>query len=227
MVNEKDIARLKQEQKKLAKKIVLADSISDVKTIAGCDIACTGNNIICVIVVMDLQTLKIRETKYFFDKIRFPHIDGLESYRDAKVLIETYHALELDPDILLIDGTGICHSAGIGLASHIGLSLDKCSIGVTKEFNVGKEENGTIFLKNRSVAKTLNTKELAKPIIISPGHKISLETSYDIIKSLIRDHKMPEPLHQAHKVANKIRRKLRNGGKVSVDEESGVGFAEA
>jgi len=204
-----DLSKLKEEQKKLARRVMLRDDFSKIQTVAGCDIAYTGNNIICAVVVMDYETLQVRETQTTVSRVQFPYIPGYLAYREAPISIETYHKLELDPDVFLVDGNGILHPRKMGLASALGLSLDKPAVGVAKNLLCGDVVDDTVYLDKEAVGKLIGTKEQAKPIYVSPGHKVGLRTSMEVVKKTLREHKMPEPLHEAHKLANKIRRKLK------------------
>jgi len=204
-----DLSKLDREQLRLAKKVVLRNDFEDIKTIAGCDITYTNNKIVCAIVVMDYPSLKIREAITTDGTARFPYIPGLVAYREAPFIIESYHKLELDPDLILIDGNGILHPRRFGLASAIGLSLDKPTIGVAKNLMIGDEIEGTVFDKEEKIGAVIETKQKAKPIYVSPGHKVTFSKSVEIVRKCQKEHKLPEPLHQAHKAANKIRRQLK------------------
>ncbi len=212
-----DLDKLKSEQLMLAKKVALSDDFSDISTVAGCDVAYTGRYIVCAIVVMDYESLRIRETKHVIKTVRFPYIPGFLSYREAPIIIDTYHELEIDPDIMIIDGNGILHPRKMGLASHVGLSLDKPSIGVAKSLLCGEISGDKVILGKDTVGMLLKTKQQAKPIFISQGNKMSLKSAAEIVAKCMGEHKLPEPLHQAHKLANKARRKIKeeNGGSLS------------
>jgi deoxyribonuclease V len=205
-----NLAKLEAEQAKLAKKIVANDGIHEIRTVAGCDIAYTGNKIVSAIIVMDYPSLKVREFRTSTGLVRFPYIPGFLSYREAPMIIETYHKLELDPDLLMVDGNGRLHPRRMGLASAVGLALDKPSIGVAKKLLMGQPQDGYIVVDGERLAGILETKEKAKPIYVSQGHKVSLRTAINVAKACQQQHKLPEPLHQAHKIANKERRKLKD-----------------
>ena len=92
------------------------------------------------------------------------------------------------------------------MASHVGILLDTATIGVTKRLMLGEVKDKTVYVDKEARGYGLITKEHANPIYISPGHKISLKTSLEVIKKCIRlPHKLPEPLHLARKQGNKIR----------------------
>ena len=92
------------------------------------------------------------------------------------------------------------------MASHVGILLDAATIGVTKRLMLGEVKDRTIYVDKEARGYELVTKEYANPIYVSPGHKISLKTSLEVIKNcMMPPHKMPEPLHIAHKHSNKAR----------------------
>jgi deoxyribonuclease V len=205
-----DLAKLKEEQIRLSKKLKISDNfLGNVKTVAGCDIVYTPEKIISVISVCDAKTLKLKEQKYSVSEIKFPYIPGFLSYREAMPLIETYHKLETKPDILLIEGNGILHPRKFGVASHVGILLDKPTIGVTKKLLCGKVIGDTVYIQKEAVGKIFGTKDKAKPIYVSPGHCISLKGAVEKVKETLAMHKLPEPMHIAHKYAAKLKRRFK------------------
>ncbi len=114
----------------------------------------------------------------------------------------------------MLDAQGIAHPRGIGLASHIGLLLNKPSIGCAKtrligEYNnVGKEVGyySQLTIKGKVVGVVLRTRKNVKPVFVSPGHKIDLATSIDLVLKSCRGYKLPEPTRQAHNLVNKVRK---------------------
>jgi deoxyribonuclease V len=203
-----DLTKFKEEQIRLSKKTIIRDdSDKTIKKIAGCNTVCTSGMMIAAISVCDAKTMRLAEQKCSFSKIAFPYIPGFRSYRDAAPLIDAYHKLETEPDILLIEGCGILHPRRFGIASHIGLILDKPTVGVTKKPICGDIVGDTIYLQKEAVGKALHTKDMAKPIYVSPGHRITLKSSVEIVKASLTWHKLPEPMHLAHKYASKFKRK--------------------
>ena len=206
-----NLTTLEQEQIKLAKKITIKDHFGEIRTIAGCDIAYTGKHMVTVIAVMDFKTMRLREYKYLVGTPGFPYISGFLGYREALPIIETYHKLELDPDMMLIDGNGILHPRKFGLACAVGLSLDKPTIGVAKSILCGEEIDNKIVLDGENIGLVMPSRDKVKPIYISPGFKVSFDSSKSLVQKSVQDHKLPEPLHQAHRIANKLRRKIKDG----------------
>ncbi|MBD3313704.1 endonuclease V [Candidatus Woesearchaeota archaeon] len=198
-------SRLREEQLKLAEKVMTIDQFEQARYIAGCDQAYKDNNkIISVVVVMDSKTQKIVDRAESEQFCRTPYLSGYLFYREAPSVIEAFSKLNVKPDVLLVDANGILHPRRIGMASQLGLALDVPTIGIAKSLAFGKPREGKIELDKEIVAEEVITKEFANPLYVSPGHKVSLRTSIDIVKSLImHPHKLPEPLHLAHRFAKK------------------------
>jgi len=210
------IEELKKIQEKLKKKIILKDVLSQkIKTIAGVDQAFLDNKIISSIVVLKTSSMDVLEKRHIIAKMNFPYIPGFLSFREGTPIIKAFKKLQNTPDLLLVDGNGILHPRGIGLASHVGVLLDISTIGVAKSLLCGKfkkiKEVGShspVIYEERIIGYAYKSKKNCKPIFISPGYKVSLKTSLKIVKELIGKYKLPIPLRLAHVHANEIKIKL-------------------
>jgi deoxyribonuclease V len=139
-------------------------------------------------------------------EISFPYVPGLFAFREGPVLLKAFGKLNTKPDVMIFDGQGIAHPRGIGLASHLGLWLDLPSIGCTKtpllkDFAWPEPLEGSfewIRIKGKKVGAVLRTKVKVKPIFVSPGHRIDLQTSIQIVLATCREFRIPEPLRRAH-----------------------------
>ncbi len=204
-----DFEALKKEQLKLAKKVSIVDSFRNIKTVAGADQAYADRKVISAIAICDYKSLKLIENKHAVVEAKVPYKSGFLFYKDGPAIIEAFNRLENKPDVLIVEANGILHPRRIGMASHLGILLDTATIGVTKALMLGQMRGNTIYVDKEARGYGLITKEHANPIYISPGHNISLKTSLEVIKKCIRlPHKLPEPLHLAHKHGNKIRDNL-------------------
>ena len=200
--------RFKEEQIKLARRVIKRDDFdkSAVKLVAGVDTAYINNKVIAAIVVCDINTLQPVERKYAIKEAPIPYIPGFLAYRDSPAIVEAFHLLEKKPDILLVDAHGISHPRFLGMASHLVLLLDIPTIGVAKKKVCGQIQDDKLIYKDKIVAQLVQTREYAKPLFISIGHRISLKTAVEFVKRLVKPpHKLPEPLHLAHRYADKIR----------------------
>ncbi len=138
-------------------------------------------------------------------------IPNLLSFRESPILLKAITKIKSEPDVIILDAQGIAHPRGIGLASHIGLLLDKPSIGCAKTRLIGEydevgEEAGNYTLlktKEKTIGAVLRTRKKVKPVFISPGHKIDLDTSIDLVLKSCRGYRLPEPTRQAHNPVKK------------------------
>lgn len=202
-----DIRKLKQEQIKLAKKVKIKDDFEQVKHIGGVDQAFRENKIISVVTVLDYNTMELVEKKYAVLDVTMPYIPGYLSFRESPAIIEAFTKLEQRPDVLIVDANGILHPRRIGMASHVGIALDVPTIGVAKKLLLGEEKDGKIYVDKEVRAVKLDTKKKSNPVYVSPGHRISMNTAVKIIKHCVKPpHKLPEPVHLAHKIANKLKK---------------------
>ncbi len=207
-----DFNKLKDEQLKLAKKVVLKDSFEKLEIIGGVDCAYNQNDVISAIVVCDYKTMEVKERAFAVVKADVPYVKGFLAYREGHAISEAYAKLENKPDVLIFDGNGILHPRRCGLASHMGILLDQPSIGIAKQLLVGEVKGNKVYVDDEARAELVATREHSKPIYVSPGHKITLKTSVEIVKSCLRfPHKLPEPLHLAHRYADEIREKIAKG----------------
>lgn len=136
----------------------------------------------------------------------FPYIPGLLTFREAPVLLKVWERLRERPEVLLVDGQGLAHPRGLGIASHLGVLLDLPTIGVAKSRLVGE---GVVPGPHRGAASPLShqgqvvgwilrTREGVKPLFVSPGHRVSLGDCRDLTLACVRQYRIPEPLRRAH-----------------------------
>ncbi len=204
------LERLVEEQTKLARQVSLKDGFKSIKRIAGFDLAFSGKKIFCAGVVLDYETLELIEKRVIRSKEIFPYIPTFLSYREFPAVLKTYMRLKKKPDLILLDGQGICHPRGLGLASHVGVFLNKPSIGIAKSRLCGEfrepraEKPEKIIFKKKQVGWAFRDKRF-KPIFISPGHRVSLRESLKIALACLKNHRIPEPLRLAHLYANEAK----------------------
>jgi len=200
------LKKLRNQQIELSKKVILKDGFTKIDNIAAIDIAYPENEFedACgACVVMDYKTKEVIEEKTVFSKTSFPYISTYLTYRELPVIKKLVDRLKTKPTVFMFDGNGILHPYGLGLASHVGVALDICSIGVAKSLLYGKVEGDIVTIDGKKRGLLFfSSKKIKKPIFISPGNKISFETSLKIVKNL-SFYKIPEPLRQAHILANK------------------------
>ena len=204
-----NLKKLEREQEKLAKELKIEDSIdfSVADKIAAIDNAFFQNKIVsaCVVVNKDMEIL---EQEYFSDKMKFPYIAGFRAYRELPSMIQAFNKLEEKPDVIFVPGHGLIHPR-LGLASHFSISVGVPTIGVANSLLVGSVKGKNIVIGKKKVGKILQSKPGSKPMYISPGNLISIDTALELAKNFVKSpHKLPEPLHLAHKYAKEIRKEV-------------------
>lgn len=209
-----DIKKLEKEQIKLSKKVEKKDymNFSQIRTAGGiAEIIYEKNKEILVgIVIVDLEGKEI-EKRWHKEKINFPYIPGFRAYREINALVNCYKKLENIPDVFFIKAHGTTHPKKFGLACHFGIVTNSCVIGISDELlkNV-KIENDEIKINNEIVGKLVKLVDYAKPIIVSIGNKISLDSAVEITKKFsFGKYKHPYPLVAATKFIRKIAKELR------------------
>jgi deoxyribonuclease V len=211
----------------LSQKIILEDTLPrQIKTVAGVDVSYLGNIGVGATTVLDYESLKPLESQVATCQVKMPYIPTLLSFREIPPAIESIRKLKIQPDVFLVDAQGLAHPYRCGFASHLGLIVGKPTIGAAKSRLIGEpaEVNGQTFLvdKGEVIGAVVTTKQGSKPIYVSIGHMVSLETAVKIVKHCAKN-RIPEPTLQAHKLATKERIKLGKESKVNINERQTIG----
>ena len=204
-----------QIQDELRKKIRLRAPSGPWKRIAAADVAYSrmDNRLFAGFLLFSYPELTLLESASARGRASFPYIPGLLSFREAPILIRAFSRLKTKPELIVIDGQGIAHPRSMGIATHLGLIFDLPTIGCAKSRLIGMHEEPPAALggcsplieKGQTVGMIVRTRTGIKPVYVSPGHKMDLETSVKMILSLCRGHRIPEPLRQAHLFVNRLR----------------------
>lgn len=195
--------KLAEIQNKLSKEIIKHDSFEKIKKVAGVDISFEkDNSAIAAAVVIKTDDLKVLEERTLKVELLFPYMSGFLGFREADAIISVLKKLQNDFDVLMVNGHGIMHPRGFGLASHVGLLMDMPTIGVAKRLIDG---NYKLFDNNSLKIIEFNDNPLGacnRQKCISIGHKISLKTAIQVVQKT-SVFKMPEPIRHAHILATK------------------------
>jgi deoxyribonuclease V len=202
-----DTSGAREVQLKLAHKIKTDKQPGETGYIAGIDVSrISRDRGRAAIVVLSYPDLKIVEMRIKEEPFNFPYIPGFLSFREAPVVLSAIKDLEIIPDLLFFDGQGIAHPRRLGIASHLGLILDIPSIGCAKSRLCGTydevpEERGSysiLYDNGEIIGRVLRTRTGVKPVFISVGHKIDLESSTEWALKCCRGYRLPEPCRLAH-----------------------------
>ena len=196
-------------------KLVIQEDIlpKNIRCVAGIDVAYVYGYSIGAAVVLDYESCSVIESKKARVKTRFPYIPTLLSFREIPPTLASIGKLKTQPDVFLVDGQGIAHPYRLGFASHLGLVLDKPTIGVAKSLLCGQvepftQEGQALIIDKGEVVGAAVSREREKPIYVSVGHKVSLKRVIEIVKHCTRNYRIPEPIRAAHAVADREKRRL-------------------
>jgi deoxyribonuclease V len=215
-------------QRELRRRVSLTDSVdlARVTSVAGVDNAYVKEGVGAVAhaaaVLLSFPDLEVVETVYAACPVDFPYIPGLLSFREAPAILAALRQLTAAPDVFLFDGQGYAHFQRLGLASHLGLVLDRPTIGCAKSKLVGRydepaDEFGAhtpLIDRGEVVGAAVRTRPGHSPLFVSPGHKVSAASAVAIALACCRgDRFLPEPTRLAHDLvtarAERRRRELR------------------
>ena len=198
-------------QHRLATQVSKNAEVAIARFIAGVDISLGERDGLATGAVVVLQYPELRpvETKLAHGTLDFPYVPGLLSFREAPLTLAACAKLSITPDLILVDGQGIAHPRRLGLASHLGLFLNTPTIGCAKSRLCGShaipaEKPGSyaeVVDKGEIIGAALRTRLGVKPIYVSIGHKVDLETAIYWVMECCRGYRLPEPTRLAHLAA--------------------------
>ena len=208
-------------QRQLQKRVVKQNGFREINTIAGVDLAQIqgGKQLICGMLVYSFPELIEIERSSAIVRVVFPYIPGLLAFREAPAIIRTAKQLKTKPDVLMVDGQGIAHPRGCGIASHVGVILDMPSIGVAKKRLYGNfDEPGDVrgawteltAQTEELIGAVLRTKNNTRPVFVSIGHKIDLKTSIRVTLQCANGFRIPEPTRKADMFVARLKSEMRD-----------------
>lgn len=211
-------------QSDLRRRLSLKDAVAlpDIRVVAGVDNSYLGRAVpttaYAAIVVLSFPELEIIETAIGEAEIDFPYVPGLLSFREAPAILDAWRQVTTAPNVVLFDGHGYAHPRRIGIAAHLGLIIDRPSIGCAKSLLVGEfEEPARLFgattplvHRGEAVGMAVRTRPRHAPLFVSPGHRLSLDTAVAIALACCREGRfLPEPTRLAHDLITAHTRPLR------------------
>ena len=204
-------------QKKLAGLVITDAKISKISAVAGADLGflCEGKKAVAAVIVYSYPELIEIERAHVISDINYPYIPGLLSFREGPLLEKLFEKLHCEPDVILFDGQGIAHPRRLGIASHMGLVLNKPTIGCAKSRLCGRyDEPAKDFgawspleddLTGDTIGSVLRTRENVKPIFVSAGHLVSLNQAIEIVMGCVDRTRIPKPTREADKFVRKFK----------------------
>ena len=208
-VTPKEAAAIQQE---LRDEIVRVDQFPTLHRIAGIDVGFEQDKKIsrAGVVVLDFPSLDVRERVIDRLPTSFPYVPGLLSFREVPVILKALGKLDPLPDLLFCDGQGLAHPRRMGLACHLGLATGLPSIGVAKsrligEYKMPGDKRGDwepLIEGEEVIGAVVRTRTNVKPVFVSIGHRVSLETAIELTMRCTTRFRIPQPTRLAHQIAS-------------------------
>jgi deoxyribonuclease V len=183
------------------------------KIAAGLDVAYAseGDQLVATAVCLDVTTLEIVDSVAIRDVTDFPYVPGLFAFRELPSLLKALAKLEVKPDVLVCDGQGIAHPRRFGLASHAGVVTGLPSIGVGKQALGRYDQPGPkrgdwtpLVDDEEIVGRALRTQDNVKPVFVSIGHRIDLDTATELVLRLSPRYRLPETTRAADQLGRRV-----------------------
>ncbi len=202
-------AEARQIQNKLRDQVIHEDQFGEIKTVAGVDLGFRKDIARASVIVLSFPELQLIDGVLVESPVGFPYIPGLLSFRETPPLLKAFDQLNTEPDLVIADGQGIAHPRRFGIASHLGLILDKPAIGCAKSRLWGrhkepKPEAGSIeYLYDRDeiIGAAVRTRFNVNVVYVSIGHRVSLDSAIRFTLACRRNYRLPETTRYAHQVA--------------------------
>ncbi len=205
------VAQAQDLQRQLAGQVLKQGEATAPQFIAGADISTERGQEMATaaVVVLSYPELKVVETSIIQDKLGFPYIPGLLSFRELPLILTACGQLTITPNLMLVDGQGLAHPRRFGIACHLGLLLDLPTIGCAKSRLCGthrtpEAETGSyadIIDKGELIGVALRTRPGTSPVYVSIGHRVDLPMAIRWVLNCCRGYRIPEPLRLAHLAA--------------------------
>jgi len=217
-----NLEKLTEIQMRLSRDLVLEDRfIKPLRRISGIDLAFINDRAVAACVTLDYHSLKVIEQKIAVANLDFPYHPGLLWFREGPAMLKVIGRMQAEPDVFMVNAHGIAHLRRFGCASHLGVMIGRPTIGVAGSKLSGEYEhlpkeygeNVPLTVDGERVGWVTKPKK-GKPIYISPGHMVSVETALIIALDCLRDERFPEPIWLAHRLANSRRAELELGARV-------------
>jgi len=217
----------------LRARVELRDRLERIRYVAGADLAfeqsapitwkrglkASSGRAIAGIVLYKFPELEEVERVSAVRPLRFPYVPGLLSFREAPALLAAFARLRHTPDLIFIDGHGYAHPRRFGIASHLGVLLDCAAIGVAKSRLIGTHEvpdakagswvplfDVNEMKENETIGAVLRTADSVRPVFVSQGHRISLESAIRLVIDVADGYRIPRPTRDADQYVGEIKR---------------------
>ena len=177
--------------------------------VAGIDVGIKKDMARAAVVVLSYPALALLDVALAKAPVSFPYVPGLLTFREGPIVLAALARLQLEPDLLIFDGQGIAHPRRLGLAAHIGVLVDRPSIGCAKSRLLGKHQEpgpekgdyALLYDDQQVIGAVVRTRTGVKPVYVSVGHRIDLPRAIEYVLGCCTRFRLPETTRLAHRAA--------------------------
>lgn len=196
-------------QSRLRKRILCQRDVEDVCSVAGVDVGVKGDMARAAVVVLSYPDLQPLAQSVAEQPVPFPYVPGLLSFREMPSILSAFERLSTEPDLIIVDGQGIAHPRRLGIASHLGVWLDKPTIGCAKSRLWGRHKEpgmqrgayAYLYDGEEVIGAALRTKDRTRVVYVSVGHRMDLRSAIEVVLRCCRGYRLPQMTRLAHQVA--------------------------
>ena len=180
---------------------------SSLRYVVGLDVSYVKDRGVAVAALLRYPQLELVEYVAVAGEVGVPYIPGLLAFREAPLLLKACESLSVTPDLLVVDGHGLTHPRRFGIASHVGVVLDRPSIGVAKRVLYGRivESGPERLIMVGDLAGGIVVTRGRRELYFSIGHRVDLDSLRALSRTLFKNHDLPEPTYQADRISREVR----------------------
>lgn len=196
-------------QQELRSRVSTETAFSQINTVAGVDVSFKGDVAKAAIVVLSYPGLTPVDYNLAELPVEFPYIPGLLAFREAPAVLAALEKLKTEPDLFVFDAQGLAHPRRMGLATHLGVIIDRPSIGCAKSRLCGSHhepgpERGSytyLYDGDEIIGAVVRTQTGVSPLYVSIGHKVDLPLAIEYVLNCCTNYRLPETTRYAHRAA--------------------------
>lgn len=219
-------------QKALKERVDISPLDSTLKVVAGAYVSFerSEKELLAGIVLLSYPELVPVGHAVHKAKVSFPHIPGLSSFREIPALMKCIEKLKVKPDLVIVDGQGIAHLCRLGTATHLGIVSGVPTIGCAKSVSYGVHSDPESVgdaspladpVTRETLGYVYKSKDKSNPIVISPGHRVSVGDALNLVTACVRGYRLPEPIRLAHLLVDALREgEVKRQSEVYIEKNS-------
>ncbi|MCK4470207.1 MAG: deoxyribonuclease V [Anaerolineae bacterium] len=202
-------AEAREIQRRLRDRVLVQPLEHQPEIIAGIDVSVKGERARAAVVLLSYPDLTPFHAVTAEMVVSFPYVPGLLAFREGPVVLAALERLTDRPDVLMFDAQGLAHPRRMGLATHLGVLLDVPAVGCAKSRLCGvyvepdeRKGSWTVLTDGDEViGAVVRTRDGVRPVFVSVGHRVDLETAVSLVLGCANRYRLPEPTRWAHRVA--------------------------